>query len=99
VADASYSIIQGGYPGESIFLDDPLLGPLQNNGGLTLTHALLPGSPAIDTGSPTVCPLFDQRGYNRPLDGNGDGIPICDIGPYEYFSSNPIFIYLPLMYR
>src|SRR6266404_8908966 len=36
-------------PGDQINTD-PLLGPLQNNGGPTFTHALLPGSPAINTG-------------------------------------------------
>ena len=43
---------------------DPLLGPLQDNGGPTFTHALLPGSPAIDTGDPsfTPPPFYDQRG-------------------------------------
>ena len=43
---------------------DPMLGPLQDNGGPTFTHALLPGSPAIDTGDPafTPPPNFDQRG-------------------------------------
>jgi len=43
---------------------DPLLGPLQDNGGPTFTHALLPGSPAIDAGDPnfTPPPLYDQRG-------------------------------------
>lgn len=35
---------------------DPLLGPLQENGGPTLTHALLPGSPAIDAGTNEGCP-------------------------------------------
>ena len=39
---------------------DPLLGPLQDNGGPTKTHALLPGSPAIDAGGPTSL-AFDQR--------------------------------------
>jgi hypothetical protein len=45
---------------------NPLLGPLQDNGGPTFTHALLPGSPAIDTGDPnfTPPPLYDQRGPN-----------------------------------
>jgi len=49
-------------PGDQINTD-PLLGPLQNNGGPTSTHALLPGSPAIDTGDPkfTPPPLYDQR--------------------------------------
>jgi hypothetical protein len=43
---------------------DPLLGPLQDNGGPTLTYALLPGSPAIDAGDPsfTPPPVYDQRG-------------------------------------
>ncbi len=45
---------------------DPLLGPLQNNGGPTLTHALLAGSPAIDAGSGHAAPNFDQRGVTRP---------------------------------
>ncbi len=56
---------------------DPLLGPLQDNGGPTLTHALLAGSPAIDQGDNTACPATDQRGIPRP-----QGVT-CDIGAYE----------------
>jgi predicted outer membrane repeat protein len=50
-------------PGDQINTD-PMLGPLQNNGGPTFTHALLPGSPAIDAGDPkfTPPPYYDQRG-------------------------------------
>jgi hypothetical protein len=56
----------GGYltgPGDQINTD-PLLGPLQDNGGPTLTHMPLPGSPVIDAGDPnfTPPPLRDQRG-------------------------------------
>jgi hypothetical protein len=56
----------GGYlngPGDQINTD-PLLGPLQDNGGPTLTHMLLPGSPAIEAGDPnfTPPPFHDQRG-------------------------------------
>lgn len=68
---------------------DPLLGPLQNNGGATWTHELLAGSPAIDNGlnrlvSPLV-PAMDQRGtgFARIRDGNGDGRPMADIGAFE----------------
>lgn len=69
---------------------DPLLGPLRDNGGPTLTHALLPGSPAIDAGNPatpgsggTACETTDQRGVARPKGTR------CDIGAYEFDPANP----------
>ena len=53
---------------------DPLLGILKPNGGSTFTHALLPGSPAIDVGNPAApgsggnaCDSTDQRGVARPI--------------------------------
>ncbi len=64
---------------------DPRLGPLQNNGGPTPTHALLLDSPAIDTGNPAgpgssgnACAAIDQRGVSRPQRKQ------CDIGAYEF---------------
>ncbi len=67
-------------PGDQINTD-PLLGPLQNNGAPTLTHALLRGSPAIDAGDPnfTPPPLYDQRGdpFVRVFNGR------VDIGSFE----------------
>ena len=73
----------GGYltgPGDQINTD-PLLGPLQDNGGPTLTHALLPGSPAIDAGDPnfTPPPSNDQRDCNFDRVFNGR----IDIGSFE----------------
>jgi len=73
----------GGYltgPGDQINTD-PLLGPLQNNGGPTFTHALLPGSPAIDAGNPnfTPPPFYDQRGLGFDRVRNGR----IDIGSFE----------------
>ncbi len=67
-------------PGDQINTD-PMLGPLQDNGGPTHTHALLPGSPAIDAGDPnfTPPPVFDQRGpgFARVVCGR------IDIGAFE----------------
>jgi len=66
---------------------DPLLGPLQNNGGPTDTMALLAGSPAIDAGNPAGCKdaqgnflTTDQRGMPRPDKEDATG---CDLGAYE----------------
>jgi hypothetical protein len=67
-------------PGDQVNTD-PLLGPLQNNGGPTFTHALLPDSPAIDTGDPnfTPPPSHDQRDchFDRVFNGR------VDIGSFE----------------
>src|SRR4029077_19791568 len=67
-------------PGDQINTD-PMLGPLQNNGGPTFTHALLPGSPAIDAGDPnfTPPPDYDQRGpgFVRVFNGR------IDVGSFE----------------
>jgi len=60
---------------------NPMLGPLQNNGGPTGTHALLTGSPAINTGDPNFAPppSYDQRGpgYPRVIGGR------IDVGSFE----------------
>ncbi len=80
---------------------------LQNNGGPTLTHMLLPGSPVIDAGNPAGCTdhrgnllTTDQRGVARPQG------PACDIGAVERVpdcgtgglpSSLPFKLYLPLL--
>jgi hypothetical protein len=58
---------------------DPMLGALADNGGPTLTRALLPGSPAIDAGDNAGAANFDQRGpgFARVVNGT------IDIGAYE----------------
>jgi hypothetical protein len=63
---------------------DPRLGPLQDNGGPTPTMALLSGSPAIDAGSNTNPPAFDQRGTGSAR-VVGAGI---DIGAFEAPAAN-----------
>src|SRR6185503_511846 len=68
----------------NIIGQNPQIGPLRDNGGATLTHALLNGSPAIDSGNPAGCKdsqghalTTDQRGYPRAASRR------CDIGAYE----------------
>ena len=66
------------------YAGDPMLGPLADNGGSTETHALLPGSPAIDAVPAEFCTLqFDQRGQTRPASVGG-APPLCDLGAFEY---------------
>ncbi len=57
--------------------EDLGLAPLGDYGGATLTHALLPGSPALDMADPEHCEATDQRGVQRPVGAN------CDIGAVE----------------
>lgn len=96
VTDGGYNLIQNsGVSGcgfvnslnNNIVGQDPLLGPLQDNGGPTFTHALLPGSPAINAGNTTLA--FDQRGVPRPVG------PADDIGAVE----QQFVIFLPAIIR
>ena len=70
-----------------------MLGPLANNGGHTLTHLPLGGSPAIDFGTNAGCPSSDQRGYPRPFGA------ACDVGAVERQLSDNFFLHLPLVVR
>ena len=75
---------------------NPLLGPLQDNGGSSWTHALLPGSPAINqipngTNGCGTTITTDQRGWPRPFPPGGK----CDVGAFEAVFK----IYLPLVVR
>jgi len=81
-----YNISGGFYTATESIVDEPLgsapnplLGPLQDNGGPTETHALLAGSPAIDGCTGGNCTVdTDQRGITRPQ------LIACDVGAYEY---------------
>ena len=88
----NYSCAMTGSIGDQVGTDiapiNPALAALASNGGDTQTHALQPGSPAIDAGNPAGCAsgiatfTTDQRGQQRVVDGGG-GTARCDLGAYE----------------
>jgi hypothetical protein len=61
-------------PGDTLTGHYALLEPLADNGGLTKSHLLQPGSPAIDTGANPYLLRYDQRGagYPRTIGSNTD---------------------------
>ena len=87
ITDDGYNICSDGSAnfssGSSFNSTNPQLAPLANYGGPTLCMALLPASPAIDSGDPLNFPPTDQRGYVRPF-GSGP-----DMGAYEFGASQP----------
>jgi len=92
VADVSFSLIESepdasmiNDAGGNIFGQDPMVGPLASNGGNTQTHALLAGSPAINTGDAAFAPppATDQRGLARVQGGR------IDIGAFEVQDPTP----------
>ncbi len=93
--NAAYSLIEDGLAcvngiNSNNLTGDPNLGPLQNNGGPTFTHALLVGSIAIDAGNSTL--TSDQRGSTRPVDNpsvsNAFGGNGSDMGSFEVLDSD-----------
>ena len=73
---------------------EPALGVFGDHGGPTKTISLNANSAAIDSGDPNDCGMqnselvdFDQRNYERIVDGNGDNTARCDIGAFEYQAS------------
>ena len=82
IGENTNNLVRGGNCNPT-FTERPILGPLADNGGETQTHALLPGSPAIDAIPAESCKLFtDQRGEPRPVILDSSETP-CDIGAFE----------------
>lgn len=81
-----YSVVkrEAVFPGIGNRNDDPKLDSLADNGGPTMTCALLSGSPAIDAGTETGAPTTDQRGVTRP---QGSGV---DMGAFEFEPDAPL---------
>lgn len=91
-ADNLLGRFEGSVPTAGLIVSDaPGLAPLVNNGGPTRTHALLPGSPAIDHGNSSASVTNDQRGPGFPrVVGTGVIGATADIGAFE-FNPNRIF--------
>jgi hypothetical protein len=83
----TFNLIQsGGVSGSNNISGDPRLGPLAENAGVTPTHELLAGSPAIDAGLSTAPHNQDQRGFARIKDEpptNAPGSDGSDIGSFR----------------
>jgi CSLREA domain-containing protein len=89
--DGGHNIAFGGGCPAGFSGGDPMLAPLQDNGGPTSTMALGAGSAALDqlpVGG--ACPASDQRGVARPQG------PACDIGAFELAPTPPISAPLPI---
>jgi len=71
-----------------------MLGPLQDNGGSTMTHALLPGSPAIDHGNNINGYQFDQRLFVLDTSQPYERVvgPAADIGAFESGAPDRVFV-------
>jgi len=86
IEDSAGATVNSIVAGSNLIGQDPKLGPLTDNGGPTRTHALLPGSAALDRG---MASGTDQRGLTRPFDLPGvpnsgaAGANGADIGAYE----------------
>jgi len=88
----TYSDVQGGWEGEGNIHGDPLFrGPAAGD------YHLLPNSPCIDAGTntpPGGLPLTDIEGNSRPMDGDGDGVAVADMGAFE--APGPVDLLLDL---
>jgi hypothetical protein len=75
------------FPGPGNLSSDPkFLDPASRD------YRLRGRSPAVDAGTNTAAPTTDLRGLARPLDGNGDGVAVTDMGAFEFgkiFSTAP----------
>jgi hypothetical protein len=87
VIQSGVTLVDGG--GTQVGVTDPMLGLLANNGGVTKTHALLAGSPAIDAG-PNPVPVFDGNEFDQ----RGIGFArivfgVADVGAFEVQEPEP----------
>lgn len=78
LADGTWADLTG--QGQNDLTTDPLF----ISGWPQLDLDIQLASPAIDAGDSASCPLEDYLGGLRPIDGDNDGVAICDIGAVEW---------------
>jgi len=78
-------------PGDQVNVADAMTTLADVDGGSKKCIVLEEGSPAIDLGYVAYCSDEDQRGFDRPVDGDGNGSVNCDIGAFEILADLPIF--------
>ena len=92
--DCTITPIQAGSTGDQFYVRGVIVELLADNGGPTLTNALLSGSQAVDAADDSTCSPTDQRGFPRPVFG---GIALrCDVGAFELYRFG---VRLPLVVR
>lgn len=94
-AEVNYSDLQGSWDGIGSIDADPLFVDPANG-----DYHLQSGSPCIDTASLWAAPDHDLDGVERPLDGNGDGGALPDMGAYEAATIKLMkLLYLPMGFK
>jgi hypothetical protein len=83
IGDTTGCTLAGDLTGNQLDVD-PLLRPLEDNGGPTPTHALPKASPAVDAANTLSAPAIDQRGVARPQQSRRRLPAVSDIGAYEF---------------
>ena len=88
--------LNGDQVGTAMIPLNPLLATLALNHGLTRTHEPQEGSRALDHGDNDTCEVEDQRGVERPQDGEQNGIFKCDVGALEKTNCGNRVVDLPI---
>jgi hypothetical protein len=66
------------------FVPSPGTGEISADPEFDSHYGLTANSPALDAGTNDNAPTIDLDGKNRPIDGDGDGVAVVDMGAFEF---------------